>query len=459
MIPRIQTGKSFKGAGLYYLHDKSPEDGLKAATQERVAWTYTVNCLYDDPEKAIKEMQHTCLSQERLKREAGKPLNGRPTEKPVMTVVLAWPPDMQPDQREMIEAAQDFLNHMKWNEHQVLMVAHSDTKHRHLHLIINKVHPETGMTLNAGWYKIRSQEWGLKFEREQGKIYCLKRVENEQNRQQGKPARKARGYAHYGEWRMANQEMNREGFFDPENPELATSAEWASLKQEQREERIAFWNQTTRLCRQVRKEARAAVSEDFAERWVEHYKLAAEAKLAIKERQAETRRLSAYYRKEARSGTGAQITPSHFERVRRSLKWGAQSEASPSPVEGVKKARASQDEFARKRLAAIEAARSQIKRASQQEFTRISAYAIHRVREARDKQYEQLLARQRGDKQDLKQDQAEGHRRYDLLANYGKASTNDNRENGRDREAANSNPQPFELTAQIVRDINQRRAG
>ena len=170
MIPRIQTGKSFKGAALYYLHDKSPENGPKATTSERVDWTYTLNCLHDDPEKAIEEMQQTCLDQTRLKREAEKPLRGRPLEKPVMTVALAWHPEMQPDQREMIKAAQDFLNLMEWNEHQVLMVAHNDTKHRHVHLIINKVHPETGMTLNAGWYKKRSRDWALKFEREQGKI-------------------------------------------------------------------------------------------------------------------------------------------------------------------------------------------------------------------------------------------------------------------------------------------------
>ncbi len=38
MIPRIaDRGHSFKGAGLYYLHDK------KAKTKERVAWTHTHN--------------------------------------------------------------------------------------------------------------------------------------------------------------------------------------------------------------------------------------------------------------------------------------------------------------------------------------------------------------------------------------------------------------------------------
>lgn len=38
MVPYItDRGHSFKGAGLYYLHDKGEQ------TNERVAWTHTVN--------------------------------------------------------------------------------------------------------------------------------------------------------------------------------------------------------------------------------------------------------------------------------------------------------------------------------------------------------------------------------------------------------------------------------
>ena len=180
MIPRIKTGKSFKGAGLYYLHDKSPEKGAKLYTTDRVAWTHTLNCLHDDPGLALREMQHTCMDQSFLKMVSGNRTDGRPTEKTVMTVALAWHPDQDPTKAQMIDAAVDYLTHMGWQEHQVLMVAHDDTRHAHVHLIINKVHPETGKTLDADWYKNRSQEWGLKFEREQGQIYCLKRLDNEQ---------------------------------------------------------------------------------------------------------------------------------------------------------------------------------------------------------------------------------------------------------------------------------------
>lgn len=66
MIPRIQSGNSFKGAALYYLHDKRREGEAERLTDERLAWTYSVNTLEDDPERVIAEMQHTAMIQQTL---------------------------------------------------------------------------------------------------------------------------------------------------------------------------------------------------------------------------------------------------------------------------------------------------------------------------------------------------------------------------------------------------------
>jgi len=57
MIAQIAArGTSFKGAGLYYLHDK------KADTSERVAWTQTRNIQSDSPNMALRVMADTvCL--------------------------------------------------------------------------------------------------------------------------------------------------------------------------------------------------------------------------------------------------------------------------------------------------------------------------------------------------------------------------------------------------------------
>ena len=44
MVPNIKKGASFRGAMLYYLHDKRREGELLRLSDERVAWTATRNC-------------------------------------------------------------------------------------------------------------------------------------------------------------------------------------------------------------------------------------------------------------------------------------------------------------------------------------------------------------------------------------------------------------------------------
>src|ERR1043165_6486956 len=130
MIPRIQTGTSFKGAELYYLHDKRAEGEAVRDTKERVAWTYAINTLENEPEAVLAEMRHTAFDQFLLKLESGNRIDGRPCERPVMTVALSWAPDETLTREEMIAAGRSFLQHMKWQDLQVLFVGHNDTKHR-----------------------------------------------------------------------------------------------------------------------------------------------------------------------------------------------------------------------------------------------------------------------------------------------------------------------------------------
>ena len=66
MIPRVaKRGHSFKGAGLYYLHDK------KAKTSERVEWTSIHNIPTNNPKKAFGFMAYTAMNAERLKNASG----------------------------------------------------------------------------------------------------------------------------------------------------------------------------------------------------------------------------------------------------------------------------------------------------------------------------------------------------------------------------------------------------
>ena len=184
MVPKIPgNGKSFKGAAAYYLHDKN------ADTRERVAWTHTENVLTRDPEKAAKVMAFTALNQAELKREAGVPATGRKLQKPVFTMSLAWHPDQDPDRDHMLATARDAVKSLGLQEHEAIYVAHNDQPQKHVHVMVNRVHPRTGKAAKLSRSKERLSEWALKYEKEHGPIYCERRVENVKARARGNPTK------------------------------------------------------------------------------------------------------------------------------------------------------------------------------------------------------------------------------------------------------------------------------
>src|SRR5258707_9530125 len=114
MIPRIKTGTSFSGTGLYYLHDKKRDGEAERLTTGRVAWAHAINTMEDEPEAVLAEMRQTAFDQPILKMLSGNRVDGRPTEKPVMTVALSWAPDQKPTKEQMIEAGKFLLKPNRW---------------------------------------------------------------------------------------------------------------------------------------------------------------------------------------------------------------------------------------------------------------------------------------------------------------------------------------------------------
>jgi hypothetical protein len=163
MIVRIQRGgKSFKGLGTYLAHDKG-----KARTSERVAWTHTFNLANDDVPSAIDEMYWTYRAADQLKREAGIGTGGRRVERPVRHASLNWHPSQQPTKAEMLEAVQDFLRYMGWQEHQCVLFAHNDRPHQHVHVMVNAISPLDGRSLDTGFEWNRAEHWREDFDRRQ----------------------------------------------------------------------------------------------------------------------------------------------------------------------------------------------------------------------------------------------------------------------------------------------------
>lgn len=180
MVPRVAgKGSSFKGAGLYYLHDK------KALTAERVAFTHTENLATDDPERALRLMAYTSMRQAELKAASGAVKTGRKLARAVYTYSLSWAPDETPSQAEMLEAGRETLKVLGLDAHEALMVAHRDEPHPHLHLIVNRVHPETGLAAKLSKDHLDLSKWAESYERRQGQIRCDQRVVNNAARRRG----------------------------------------------------------------------------------------------------------------------------------------------------------------------------------------------------------------------------------------------------------------------------------
>jgi hypothetical protein len=385
MIPRIQTGTSFKGAALYYLHDKKRGDEQERLTAGRLAWTHAINTLENEPEAVFAEMRQTSFDQTLLKQLSGNRLDGRPTERPVMTVALAWSPEQSPNRQDMIDAGMSFLRHMRWQEHQVLFVAHNDTKHPHVHLIINRVHPVTGMTIDDNWSKTRSQRWALAYEREQGHIFCEAR-EAKYGRDQDTHAPQM----NYREW-LTWQHINKDKLLDPEHQKALEAGEWSSLHHAQQQERTAFWEQTGKMRQNLRKALREDVRGEFAEDWQAYALVKAERTEKAQAYDKEARRAMRHYRRHgALHGVNsvAQIKErqkAYHATLRQEL-WEHRADISSRQNERL-------EELAEKALAQLSKDRADL--------------------------YKDVLARHREERATLRDDQAEGTRRQDLLEGYG----------------------------------------
>lgn len=270
MIVKIGAGgKSFKGLAEYLMHDP------KARTEERVDWTHTHNLANDNVPSAVDEMLWTARNAELLKQEAGIRAGGRATEGPVKEVSLNWSPEDKPTREHMIATSEEFLRHMNWHEHQTLMVAHNDKPYAHVHLMINVVHPETGLHLDDGFEKRRAQAWALEYERENGRIYCEQRLKDVLEREDA-PTRPA-----WLAFQQRQQEFERDekslqqqdAILNNEkiDGKITNFEEWKILKQLQKDERLEFFANGKSQFSELRKSVYREVREDFRERWSDIY--------------------------------------------------------------------------------------------------------------------------------------------------------------------------------------------
>lgn len=190
----IGQGKSFKGLARYLLHDARQEGELSCTTSERVGWVQSFNLDDASGDTAWRLMAATALSAGDLKEAAGIK-RGKTATNTVYHFAITFPQadNLSEDiERRSVEGA---LKALGLDEYQALAVKHSDTEHQHVHVMVNLIHPENGMSaaskqqdgspspLSNSQRKLQS--WAQRFERENGLEVTEGRLSNANKRAQG----------------------------------------------------------------------------------------------------------------------------------------------------------------------------------------------------------------------------------------------------------------------------------
>ena len=242
MVTKMSApGRSFDGVADYCLHDRwVPVQGHP----ERVEWTETRNLATSEGERAARIMAATAEAAPELKRLAGRAATGRKLEKPVCHYSLNWAKEEKPDRHEMLRAAERSLKALGMERHQVLIVSHRDGQ-PHVHVIANRVDPESGKAAGLSRSKLRLSKWAERYEREQGKIRCPARERNNKRREAGKRVVDGRGHSggRFRRERMSPQREPREAIpAEREGPERERVA-WQRAEERTQWERLQRWRE------------------------------------------------------------------------------------------------------------------------------------------------------------------------------------------------------------------------
>ncbi|MFO0734204.1 MAG: relaxase/mobilization nuclease domain-containing protein [Nitrospiraceae bacterium] len=155
MIGKVpKPGRGFRGLVNYLLRgEHSAEPGANRWPGPRFA-----NLLVDDPEQVPHLMRMTASRSRRVKS-------------PVYHLVISWHKNEAPSDDLMRAVARTTCEDIGLAEHQRLTIAHNDTAHRHVHIVVNRVHPETGIAWNRRQdyvvieqsLKRQAESYGLEF--------------------------------------------------------------------------------------------------------------------------------------------------------------------------------------------------------------------------------------------------------------------------------------------------------
>jgi hypothetical protein len=144
MIGKVpKPGKGFKGLVNYLLQGPRQDKNDKAQAANRVAWTDVRNLVTGNPALVPQVMRATAAKSRRC-------------QSPVYHCVISWHRDENPTEAMMRQVADTTCEDLGLEDHQRLYIAHADTEHRHVHIVVNRIHPDTLKAWNPrqDWVRI-----------------------------------------------------------------------------------------------------------------------------------------------------------------------------------------------------------------------------------------------------------------------------------------------------------------
>ena len=131
-----------------------------------MAWVANRHLNPRNPELAAMEMSATSARNARVK-------------KPVYHLTISLSPEERLDREAVFQVVDRTLRDLGLDEHQALIVAHDDTDHQHVHVMVNRIHPETARYWRDSHdytrleRSLRHQERELRIREVPGRHYAL----------------------------------------------------------------------------------------------------------------------------------------------------------------------------------------------------------------------------------------------------------------------------------------------
>jgi len=115
------------------------------------------NCSFEqDVNLNLKEIQNTTNLNQRVKSDK------------VLHLVVSFHEDEQPTKEQLQYIERELVKAIGMEDHQRLTVAHSNTNNFHIHIAINKIHPQTKKLVDPAWSKKKLSKKAFELEEKFG---------------------------------------------------------------------------------------------------------------------------------------------------------------------------------------------------------------------------------------------------------------------------------------------------